>query len=153
MGVPISWDPASATTAHHFTVELSAWLLCDRFIATSPSDTPVIDIPDSAAVRHPRRLQFSPEASARPDSHRDFTYRELLAITWDLPTGGVVSAIKRQGPHGTALDSHCPQPIARGHNQWKLAVMPQRHVSAGHTGPCGIISRVWRGRLDVIPIT
>ena len=110
-GLPASWDSSIASTTFPFPIELVVWLPCNKFIAVSVFNSMMVDILDSATLQRLQRLIFSRERYARseafvfsPDSCTltcsgcgSAPDQEVLVVSWDLQTGGVVSAIERQG--------------------------------------------------------
>ena len=110
-GLPASWDSSIASTTFPFPIELVVWSPCNKFIAVSVFNSMMVDILDSATLQRLHRLIFSRERYARseafvfsPDSCTltcsgcgSAPDQEVLVVSWDLQTGGVVSAIERQG--------------------------------------------------------
>ena len=108
-GVPVSWDPHSAATRRHPKTNLAAWSPCNKFIAIY--NAMKVHILDPATLQDLQNLEFPQGASTRtqalvfsPDSRMltcsGGTHRGALVVSWDLHTGGVVSAVTRQGPGG-----------------------------------------------------
>ena len=118
-----SWDPNIATTTFPFEITVAAWSPCNRFIATSSLDATRVDILDSATLQPLQSLVFPQERLTRlpvlifsPNS-RMLTYAgrrahqptplspyvlfdpEVFIVTWDLQTGGAVSAIEWKRPY------------------------------------------------------
>ncbi|KAF9786317.1 hypothetical protein BJ322DRAFT_780761 [Thelephora terrestris] len=105
-GVPVSWDSNIAAIARPFPIYLAAWSSCNSFIATSPYSGMAVDILDAMTLQRLQSLKCPPEMenSAEsgalifsPDSHL-LTWvgrsdQHVYIISWDLQTGGVVSAI------------------------------------------------------------
>ena len=118
-GVSELWDSNTAATKFSSVTGAAAWSPCNRFIATCPWDTISVDILDSVTLQRlqslgspwerlacPSALIFSPDSrkltysghgASRTEPHNPFISvdPEILVITWDLQTGSVVSAIKR----------------------------------------------------------
>ena len=115
-GVQDSWDSNIATTLFPFDIGAATWSPCNRFIAISPRDTIRVDILDSTTLQRLQSLGSgglgsSPLLIFSPDSrrltycgcsaHRDNPYapylvadEEVVVVTWDLQTGGIVSVIE-----------------------------------------------------------
>ena len=96
-GLPISWEPTVATVRHTSAIEQAAWSLCSRFIAVALQET--IEILDAATLERLHTFEspgyFLPQwLSFSPDS-RSLTWfgQEHGLTTWDLQTGGRISAI------------------------------------------------------------
>jgi len=96
-GLPTSWGPDLVTTKHRDPILDVAWSSCSRFVAIGLSgDTKVLDAATLARLHtfmHPRSdggcHSFSPDS-------RSLTWIEDNnggSITWDLQTGGRISAI------------------------------------------------------------
>ena len=110
-GVPVSWDPHNAATRRYPNTKLAVWSPCNRFIAISQWDATKVYTLDSATLQQLQSLEFPPRIPASsqalifsPDG-RILTCsggidRGVFIISWDLQTGGVVSAITRRGPGG-----------------------------------------------------
>ena len=116
--MPASWDPITAVTTSPFEIELPVWSPCNRFIAISPKFKMIVDILDSATIQRLQSLKFTRDIVPRiealafsPDSctltsfvwtnHHEDTGG--VVVSWDLRTGGVVSAIEWIGPHDTGV--------------------------------------------------
>ena len=113
-GVPISWDTNTAARLHYSRIKLAVWSPCNKFIAVALWDARVVDILDSATLQHlqtlespldmsteGRGLAFSPDSCILTYASRDDQGplgQVLVAVSWDLQTGGVVSTIRQQGP-------------------------------------------------------
>jgi len=98
-GLPISWGPTFATLRQGDSVRMVAWSSCSRFIAVGPSKrTEVLDAATLELLHNFTHPEFPSETgwlSFSPDN-RSLTringeYYEC--ITWDLKTGGRISAI------------------------------------------------------------
>ena len=113
-GVPTSWDPNTAAISFPFPVNSAVWSPCNKFIAIGANDSMRVDILDSATLKRLQHLEPSQETTAvpmvltfSPDTrmltclgrrhagHPGNLLRRPVAliISWDLQTGGVVSAI------------------------------------------------------------
>ena len=112
-GVPMSWDPITATIKYPHMIKHSVWSPCSRFIAIDPQE-PKRGIRILDAVTLNQVKLFTP-----PQDHDDTqlvafsTESHLLTwlgvnsdmfISWDLQTGVVASEIPIKGdkPTGTA---------------------------------------------------
>ena len=144
-GIPESWDPNAASATRSFTIGQAAWSSCGRFIAISPDDVAgdatAVEILDSATLQrlqslefpsdiagYPQALIFSPDGQILTCSVcRGYWDREVAVISWDLQTGGVVSAIKRQGPEAPATGNHC---ITSSSNGTMVAVLYRYRTAA-----------------------
>ena len=116
-GVPVSWDPHNAATRRYPNTKLAVWSPCNRFIAISQWDATKVYTLDSATLQQLQSLEFPPRIPASsqalifsPDG-RILTCsggidRGVFIISWDLQTGGVVSAITRRGPGGQKGSRH-----------------------------------------------
>ena len=113
-GLPMSWDGSTAATIRPFEIRVTAWSPCDRFIAVTWDDTMKVEILDSVTLQRLQTLEtlqaqaISTERSAlafSPDGRMLTCFgpclsdEELFAVSWDLQTGDVTSAIrwKRKG--------------------------------------------------------
>lgn len=111
--LPALWDSNTAAATTRPGIDVVAWSPCNRIIAISPWDTLIVDILDSVTLLRLQSLKFSWEISARPealtfspDSHiltsfiRGYCYPNSggVVVSWDLQTGGVISAIEWKGP-------------------------------------------------------
>ena len=111
-GIPASWDSNTPTSVVSSKFGLAVWSPCNRFIAISPGHTMTADILDSATLQRLQSLPFSrrialpPEALAFSPDSRMLTFfirgqnilsPERFVVSWDLHTGGVVSAIEWKG--------------------------------------------------------
>ena len=112
-GVPVSWDPNAAATRTRFTVIGAVWSPCNRFIAIRAVLGVRVDILDSATLQRLQSFEFLRETALRshtfafsPDSRILTAFLSgghppdavAFVVTWDLQTGGVVSAIEWKGP-------------------------------------------------------
>ena len=161
-GLPSSWDSSTASRTIPYPIHLVVWSPCNRFIAISQMGGMVVDLLDSTTLKCLQRLIFSRERYARsealvfsPDS-RSLTCsgcgsapdQEVLVVSWDLQTGGVISAIERQG-----LDEpYATNPlIAYSTNGRMVAV--HRHESAPIISIYDVISGVYMHDVHhVIPV-
>ena len=104
-GAPVSWDSSIAAVGTCLLLNLVVWSPCSTLIATYIGTT--LDILDSATLQRLQTLEplsenftfgeslaFSPDSCMLTLSGRN--RKDLFVVTWDLQTGGVVSAIKRQ---------------------------------------------------------
>ncbi|KAF9786322.1 hypothetical protein BJ322DRAFT_781146 [Thelephora terrestris] len=105
-GAPVSWDSNIAAIACPIRIYRAAWSSCNRFIATSSYNGATVVILDSVTLQRLQSLECAPEEtfSAQigalifsPDSHL-LTWvgrldQHVYIVSWDLQTGGVVSAI------------------------------------------------------------
>ena len=111
-GVSGSWDSSIATARCAFEIGLVVWSSCNMFIAIGARDSMNVEILDSATLQQLRTLELSSEVSARPEAlifsldsrtlscsgrDKNLSNQDVHVVSWDLQTGGVVSAIKRQG--------------------------------------------------------
>ena len=96
-GSPISWEPTVATMKHSGNVLTAAWSPCSRFIAVGFFTR--IEILDAVTLErlhtftHPmmektRWFSFSPDSRSLTQFSRD----NCRLTTWDLQTGGQISA-------------------------------------------------------------
>ncbi|KAF9786304.1 hypothetical protein BJ322DRAFT_780531 [Thelephora terrestris] len=105
-GVPVLWDSNIAAITRPSGIFHAAWSSCNRFIATSPGSGMTVDILDSVTLQRLQSLKCAPgmENFAHckalifsPDSHLltcvGSLYPNVCIVSWDLQTGGVVSAI------------------------------------------------------------
>ena len=112
-GLSMSWDSNTATRNPRFSDRLAVWSPCNRFIAVGLSSMTAVVL-DSATLQQ-LQIVDSPQGPAAaealvfsPDSRMltcygrwGDSYRDLLVVSWDLQTGGVVSAIERQVHDGS----------------------------------------------------
>ena len=129
-GVPESWDSNAAATTSPFSISKAVWSPCNRFIAITSYSTSRVDILDSTTLHRLqslippwKRLACDPALAFSPDSrtltrsghsahycnHDQTTITaggEVLAVTWDLQTGGVVSAIEWNGSDNVVSSEH-----------------------------------------------
>ena len=135
-GVPALWDPNAAATTAPFTISATVWSPCNKFVAIKSLDTRVCVL-DPATLQRLQSFEFSPGMSQRsevlafsPDSRTltSFIRGHYLPFTggfvvsWDLQTGGVVSAIEWKGPQDAqAGNAH----ITYSKNGKMVAVLPQ----------------------------
>ena len=119
-GLSTSWDLNTSARTPPFPDRLAAWSPCNRFVAVSPSSMKVA-ILDSTTLQQlqivdsPQRsteaeaLVFSPDSRMLTCSgrfgNRGHFVDNLLVVSWDLQTGGVVSAIERQISDGSPADA------------------------------------------------
>jgi WD40 repeat protein len=110
-GVPVSWDPHNAATRRYPNTELAVWSPCNKFIAISRCNATKVHTLDSATLQQLQSLEFPPKTPASPQALifspdgriltcSGGTARGAFVTSWDLQTGGVVSAITRRGPGG-----------------------------------------------------
>ena len=103
-GAPVSWDSSIAIARTSLFSGLAVWSPCNTFIATFIHE---LDILDSATLQRLQTLEpfvtehmyhealvFSPDSRMLTLSAHDL--ENLFVVTWDLQTGAIVSAIKRQ---------------------------------------------------------
>ncbi|KAF9784394.1 hypothetical protein BJ322DRAFT_1211430 [Thelephora terrestris] len=112
-GLPTSWGSHTAATSLPFPTQSAVWSPCSRFIAISASNTIRVDILDPETLQRLQSLEYSQEIAAFPLEHTfspdvqmltclactsryHFGSYMVLIVTWDLQTGGVASAIRRQ---------------------------------------------------------
>ena len=112
-GIPALWGSNAAAATFRFPILFAAWSSCNRFIAISLWDAVRVDILDSATLQRLQSLQFPWEIPSysgalifSPNSRivtsfvliRDY-YLDTggFVVSWDLQTGGVVSAIEWKG--------------------------------------------------------
>ncbi|KAF9786262.1 hypothetical protein BJ322DRAFT_775758 [Thelephora terrestris] len=107
-GIPAPWEPRHAGTRRHPNTELAVWSPCNKFIAISPYDTTKVHVLDSAILQQLQSLKFPWETSTHshalifsPNSRiltcSGGAVQGAFIVSWDLQTGGVLSAITRQG--------------------------------------------------------
>ena len=93
-GLPISWELSVATVMHTATVGRAAWSWCSRFIAVALRET--IEILDSATLERLHTFTCSSGRtrwlSLSPDSRSMTQFSHYGLTTWDLQTGGRISA-------------------------------------------------------------
>ena len=158
-GVSALWDSNTATTTFPFTICAAVWSPCERFIAISSWDTTRVDIIDSATLQQLQGLEFSgellsdPEALAFSQDSRVLTsfirgnYHPRtggFVVSWDLQTGGVVSAIEWKGPRDTKVaNAH----ITHSMDGKVVAVLP-RYKSSATISVYDIISGVHMYNVD-----
>lgn len=153
-GVPALWGQNTATATSRFEIRQAVWSPCNKFIAISPDYGIRADILDSATLRRLQSLELSqktspcPEVFAfSPDSRMltSFTHGNYflgtgqLVVSWDLHTGGVVSAIEWEGPHNaTARGAH----MTHSMNGTIVAVLSW-YESSAIISICNVVSGVY----------
>jgi len=94
-GLPISWGPNFATVTDHW-VGAAVWSSCSRFIAVETSEnTEVLDgvtLEQLHTFKHPWSRGGWSSLSPDGRSLTRINYRENRPTTWDLQTGGQISA-------------------------------------------------------------
>ena len=115
-GVPTSWDLSTAAISYPFKIEPAVWSPCNKFIAVGATETMRVDILDSATLQRLQTLEvplgegkgsqglvFSPDMQMLTCLGGYYRYlylaaipSEILIVSWDLQTGGVVNIIRRQ---------------------------------------------------------
>ena len=128
-GASESWDSSTATTTFPFPIGRTAWSPCNRFIAISSWETARADILDSATLQRlqsfgpleglaissalifspdNRMLTYSGNKATRSTLHSSsiLMTQKVLVVTWDIQTGGVVSAIEWETQDGPGERSH-----------------------------------------------
>ena len=115
-GVPMSWDLSTAATSYPFEIGPVAWSPCNKFIAIAECYTMKVDVLDSATLQPFQTLEppqeivggslaliFSPDTQMLTclgsPAHCQFGHVhgfDLLIVSWDLQTGGVVKVIKQK---------------------------------------------------------
>ena len=112
-GIQATWDPAAATGIFPPVIRLAVWSPCNRFIAIITSLIRPINILVSATLQklrhlasalvYPETLIFSPDSRMLTSSGFFYTRKskEVLVVTWNIQTGGVVSIIRREEPRSS----------------------------------------------------
>ena len=114
LGGLISWDTHTTAIRSHSEIQLAVWSPCNRFIAVNYDQIDiVVDVLDSVTLQclqtlncpvrttyQYKTLVFSPNSHIITYSADDMHSRETVVVSWDLQTGGVVSAAwqPRLGP-------------------------------------------------------
>ena len=109
-GVPTLWDSNSASRTCCISPYLAAWSSCNKFIAISLSDPSRVDILDPVTLQRLQSLEYPQEKSWHlmalifsPDSHTLTASiclaQKNLVVSWDLQTGGVISAVELGEPY------------------------------------------------------
>ena len=95
-GVPISWGPNSATMKHSDIAGMVGWSSCSRFVAVDlPESTEVLDavtLERLYTFTHPFSWNGWPSFSPGGRSLTRINDDNSKSITWDLQTGGRISA-------------------------------------------------------------
>ena len=161
-GVPELWgfNTAAAAVSTHGFVK-AAWSPCNRFVATCPGRTGGVDILDSATLQRLQNLGFSREVAPpsaalafSPDGRiltsfitHDYTlYTKWFLVSWDLHTGGVVSAIERNPPLGWELEeAH----ITFSMGGKIAAVLSQHYLSTAIISIFDVVSGVYLYDVDL----
>jgi len=92
-GVPVSWDPAIATTKLPSTIFYATWSTCNRFIAISQHFMEEVQILDAVTLKKLRSLRslglISHHLAFSPDGHTltGFGGKSESFTCWDLQTG------------------------------------------------------------------
>ena len=141
-GVSGSWDSSIAAARCAFEIGQLVWSSCNMFIAIGARDSMNVEILDSATLQQLQTLEFSSEVFVRPEalifspdsltlscSGRDksLSNQDVHLVSWDLQTGGVVSAIKRRGRNEYTTGRTC---ITYSANGKLVAVLYQYLTSA-----------------------
>ena len=121
-GAPLSWDSNTAATTHSSQIELVVWSPCNRFIAITLEGTWLVDILDSTTLQYVqtlesphdmategRMLAFSPDSCILTCSSGDDEGplgQEVVVVSWDLQTGGIVSIIRHPAPDSSRVRLH-----------------------------------------------
>ena len=109
-GVPTLWDSNAASRTRRITVNLTAWSPCNKFIAIHLFTLARVDILDPVTLQrlqsleypqdkswYPAALVFSPDSRILTASIRPFQQPPFV-VSWDLQTGGVISAVELGEP-------------------------------------------------------
>ena len=115
-GVPVLWDSHTAAATCPSAIDTAVWSPCNKFIAISFRDTTraeiKVEILDSVALQRLQNLEFLPGTPLysevlifSPDSRmltsftRGYNHQDAggFVVSWDLQTGGVISAIGWKG--------------------------------------------------------
>jgi len=118
-GAPMSWDTNAATATRSPGIDRAVWSPCGRFIAITWDHARRVDILDPVAFQPLQTFGdglygswihvqiFSPDSHTLTCAGVFIESQEVLIVSWDLQTGGVVTAIKHslQGP-GSNIDVH-----------------------------------------------
>ena len=117
-GLPMSWDPSTAISTRPSRIVLAAWSQCSQLI-TIVLDDMTVEILDVVTLQQLQTLEppeygctfhealiFSPDGQMLTYSGHDGCGEQFL-FSWDLHTGGIVSAIHTQEPdlHVTSKNS------------------------------------------------
>ena len=116
-GMPVLWDSSAAVSTFRSKIQPAVWSPCSRLIAIGSSNTKRVDMLDSATLQRLQSFEFSREVPSRPEALafspdsrmltavicHDIPNTGGLVVSWDLQTGGVVSAIERKGYHDTKV--------------------------------------------------
>jgi WD40 repeat protein len=114
-GIPTSWDSNPVARVCPSIIKLAVWSSCSQFIAISSQNSMVVDILDSMTLQkvqtlklkdecypNNRALSFSPDSHMLTSGHFSTWPFEAFVVTWDLQTGGIISAINK------SLNVHYP---------------------------------------------
>jgi len=140
-GLPISWGPNFATVTDHLVVT-AVWSSCSRFIAVErPDNTGVLDgatLERLHTFEHPQSWDGWSSLSPDGRSLTRINDRDNRTTTWDLQTGGQISATP------LALD---PPPLS--HHSF----VHSWYFSSAHSMDGKIVAFAYMGSKNDTPVT
>jgi len=98
-GLPVSWDPITATTGQHaLAVVAATWSPCSRFIAVTWFPSGMVEVLDAVTLKQLHTFKSLPDLDQwlifSPDGHLLTKFSSKQGLTsWDLQTGGKISTI------------------------------------------------------------
>ena len=101
-GVPDSWQQASATATHNNFKGQVVWSPCNRFVAVLHQHS--VEVVDSVTLNQLGIFQYkythwgNKLLGFSPDSHYLTLVSSYRTLSWDLQTGGPLSAIPSEDP-------------------------------------------------------
>ena len=135
-GVQTSWDTNTAATTRSSRIKQAVWSPCSRFIAITCGGTTAVDVLDPVTLQQLQTLELQPTVHTSssvvifsPDSHILtssgclFGDQEVLIVSWDLQTGGIVSAIKHPFQEHDAHSVYSLQSITYSENGKMVGVL------------------------------
>jgi WD40 repeat protein len=148
-GIPPLWDSNVAAATSDFPIVLAVWAPCNRFIAIGSSRRDV-DILDSATLQRVQNLKspfwsimalaFSPDSRLLTSSHGGGG----LIVSWDLQTGGIVSAIEGKEPSDRVVGKCQITYLTNG----KMVASVSRYSSSTIISIYDVVSGVYMHHVD-----